>query len=156
MTGVQTCALPICFPVTIAGCYNKGIMATQIGGTIVWNLDVDDSKFQSGLNKAKSQAESFSKDVDGSDFVGKEVEFVGGEFLGLLVEMELERLGEFLFRVSRRGVFFAEADELLSYVAAFDSARDALREELESEGDKGCVLAAEDSRALEVGEGLRE
>ena len=70
--------------------------------------------------------------------------------------MELERLGEFLFRVSRRGVFFAEADEVLSNVAAFDSARDALREKLESEGDEGCVLAAEDSRALEVGEGLRE
>ena len=45
--------------------------------------------------------------VNGGDFVGKEVEFVGGEFLGLLVEMELEGLGEFLFRVSRRGVFFA-------------------------------------------------
>ena len=44
-------------------------MATQIGGTIVWNLDVDDSKFQSGLNKAKSQAESFSKDVD-KEFTG--------------------------------------------------------------------------------------
>ena len=44
----------------------------------------------------------------------------------------------------------------MSYVAAFDSARDALREELESEGDEGCVLAAEDSRALEVGEGLGE
>ena len=53
-------------------------------------------------------------------------------------------------------MFFAETDELLSYVAAFDSARDALREKLESEGDKGCVLAAEDSRALEVGEGLGE
>lgn len=39
-------------------------MATQIGGTIVWNLDVDDGKFQSGLNRAKSQAASFSKDVD--------------------------------------------------------------------------------------------
>ena len=76
--------------------------------------------------------------------------------MGLLVEVELERLGEFLFRVSRRGVFFAETDEVLSYVAAFDAARDALREKLESEGDEGCVLAAEDSRALEVGEGLRE
>ena len=94
--------------------------------------------------------------VNGGDFVGKEVEFVGGEFLGLLVEVELERLGEFLFRVSRRGVFFTEADEVLSNVAAFDSARDALREKLESEGDEGCVLAAEDSRALEVGEGLGE
>ena len=62
--------------------------------------------------------------------------------MGLLVEMELEGLGEFLFRVSRRGVFFAEADKFLSYVAAFDAARDALREELESEGDEGCVLAA--------------
>ena len=75
--------------------------------------------------------------VDGGDFVGKEVEFVGGEFLGLLVEMELEGLGEFLFRVSGRGVFFAEADKFLSYVAAFDAARDALREKLESEGDEG-------------------
>ena len=53
-------------------------------------------------------------------------------------------------------MFFAEADEVLSNVAAFDSARDALREKLESEGDEGCVLAAEDSRALEVGEGLGE
>ena len=94
--------------------------------------------------------------VNGGDFVGKEVEFVGGEFLGLLVEMELERLGEFLFRVSGRGVFFAETDKFLTNVAAFDSARDALREKLESEGDEGCVLAAEDSRALEVGEGLGE
>ena len=41
-------------------------------------------------------------------------------------------------------MFFAEADEVLSNVAAFDSARDALREKLESEGDEGCVLAAED------------
>ena len=37
--------------------------------------------------------------------------------MGLLVEVELERLGEFLFRVSRRGVFFTEADEVLSNVA---------------------------------------
>ena len=37
--------------------------------------------------------------------------------MGLLVEMELEGLGEFLFRVSRRGVFFAETDKFLSYVA---------------------------------------
>ena len=85
--------------------------------------------------------------VGRGEFIG---EFVGGEFLGLLVEVELEGLGEFLFRVSGRGVFFAETDELLSYVAAFDSARDPLREKLESEGDEGCVLAAEDSRALEV------
>ena len=49
-----------------------------------------------------------------------------------------------------------KADKFLSYVAALDAARDALREKLESEGDEGCVLAAEDSRALEVGEGLRE
>ena len=71
--------------------------------------------------------------------------------MGLLVEMELERLGEFLFRVSGRGVFFAETDELLSYVAAFDAAWDALGKELESEGDEGCVLAAEDGGALEGG-----
>ena len=38
--------------------------------------------------------------VNGGDFIGKEVEFVGGELLRLLVEMELEGLGEFLFRVS--------------------------------------------------------
>ena len=53
-------------------------------------------------------------------------------------------------------MFFAETDKFLTNVAAFDSARDALRKELESEGDEGCVLAAEDSRALEVGEGLGE
>ena len=36
----------------------------QIGGTIVWNLDVDDSKFKAGLDKARSQAKSVSDDVD--------------------------------------------------------------------------------------------
>ena len=50
--------------------------------------------------------------VNGGDFVREEVELVGGEFLGLLVEMELERLGEFLFRVSGRGVFFAKTDSI--------------------------------------------
>lgn len=64
--------------------------------------------------------------VDGGDFVGKEVELVGGELLGLLVEMELEGLGEFLLGVSGGGMFFTEADEFLSYVATFDAARDAL------------------------------
>lgn len=44
-------------------------MATQIGGTIVWNLDVDDSKFQSGLNKAKAAASDFSKNTD-KEFTG--------------------------------------------------------------------------------------
>ena len=71
-------------------------------------------------------------------------------FVALRVEMELEGLGEFLFRVSGRGVFFTEADEVLSYVAAFDSARDALREKLESEGDEGCVLAAEDGWMMKI------
>ena len=94
--------------------------------------------------------------VNGCDFVGKKVELVGGEFLSLLVEMELEGLGEFLLGVSGRGMFFTEADEFLSHVATFNAAGDTLREELESEGDKRCVFAAEDGRALEVGEGLGE
>ena len=53
-------------------------------------------------------------------------------------------------------MFFAEADEFLSNVATFDAARDTLGEELESEGDKRGVLAAEDGGTLEVGEGLGE
>ena len=47
-------------------------------------------------------------------------------------------------------MFFTEADEVLSNVAAFDAAWDALGKELESEGDKRGVLTAEDGRALEV------
>lgn len=39
-------------------------MATQVGGSIIWNLDVDDSKFNAGLAKAKGQAAAFGKDVD--------------------------------------------------------------------------------------------
>ena len=44
----------------------------------------------------------------------------------------------------------------MSNVATFDAAWDAFGKELESEGDEGCVLAAEDSGTLEVGEGLGE
>lgn len=39
-------------------------MANQIGGTITWNLDVDDSKYNAGLAKAKAAASDLGKDVD--------------------------------------------------------------------------------------------
>lgn len=39
-------------------------MANQIGGNIVWNLDVDDSKFKAGLSRAKEAADNLGKDVD--------------------------------------------------------------------------------------------
>lgn len=39
-------------------------MTNQIGGSIVWNLDVDDSKYNAGLAKAKASADTLAKEVD--------------------------------------------------------------------------------------------
>lgn len=41
-------------------------MANVVGGTVVWNLDVDKGKLTSGLNEARDQVESVAKDVDKS------------------------------------------------------------------------------------------
>lgn len=37
----------------------------QIGGNIVWNLDVDDKKYQAGLSKAKADAQAAGSNIDG-------------------------------------------------------------------------------------------
>lgn len=39
-------------------------MANQIGGSIVWNLDVDDSKFSAGMSKAKATASGVADEVE--------------------------------------------------------------------------------------------
>lgn len=39
-------------------------MADIVGGTIVWNLNVDDSKFTAGLAKAQAQADTFAADAE--------------------------------------------------------------------------------------------
>lgn len=41
-------------------------MSTQTGGNIVWNLDVDDSKFTSGINKAKGATDDLAKNAEGN------------------------------------------------------------------------------------------
>lgn len=40
------------------------MIGSQIGGNIVWNLDVDDSRFVSGINKAKDAADKLSKNLN--------------------------------------------------------------------------------------------
>ncbi len=39
-------------------------MADTVGGSVVWNLDVDNAKLKAGLNEAKSDVESAAKDID--------------------------------------------------------------------------------------------
>jgi len=41
-------------------------MANVVGGTVVWNLDVDKGKLTSGLNEARDQVESAAKGIDKS------------------------------------------------------------------------------------------
>lgn len=45
-------------------------MADVVGGSVIWNLDVEPSKFESGLRKAKNQAEDFGAAVNKIDFKG--------------------------------------------------------------------------------------
>lgn len=45
-------------------------MANLVGGSVVWNLDADTSKFEAGLNKAKDSASSFGNKVNALDFKG--------------------------------------------------------------------------------------
>jgi len=42
-------------------------MANTVGGTVVWNLDVDNSKFTSGLNKAKSEIKGFESNLKSAE-----------------------------------------------------------------------------------------
>ena len=45
MTGVQTCALPICFPVTILGEYNKAeLVAITLESS--WTISLIDNDFR--------------------------------------------------------------------------------------------------------------
>ena len=94
--------------------------------------------------------------VDRGDLVREEVEFIRGELLRLLGEVFLKIECELLFGRCRLGVFFTETDEFLSHITTFDAAGDAFGKKLESKGDEGSVLAAEDGGTLEVGEGLGE
>lgn len=40
--------------------------SSLIGGSVVWDLTVDDKKFTGGLSKAKAQVDAFAHDIDGS------------------------------------------------------------------------------------------
>ena len=40
MTGVQTCALPICFPVTIDGCHGFPVEVPTPGDIVLTSLEV--------------------------------------------------------------------------------------------------------------------
>lgn len=42
-------------------------MANQTGGTVVWNLDVDDSKFRGGIAKAKTEASGLGDSFEKSE-----------------------------------------------------------------------------------------
>jgi len=49
-------------------------MSSIVGGTIVWNLDVDASKFNDGLEKASNKAKNAAKDVgDSSKEISKSI-----------------------------------------------------------------------------------
>lgn len=45
-------------------------MAETVGGSVIWNLDVDPSKFETGLRSAKNKAEDFGAAVNKIDFKG--------------------------------------------------------------------------------------
>ena len=80
MTGVQTCALPICFPVTIIT--HVGVPLIGGGARIVI---IDEAGKIKGLMELVDNMLPSLCGEDGitrvGDFVGKEVELVGGEFL---------------------------------------------------------------------------
>lgn len=45
-------------------------MANQTGGSVVWNLDVEPSKFEAGLKKAKQEADNFGTGLNKINFAG--------------------------------------------------------------------------------------
>ena len=56
-------------------------MSNIIGGTVVWNLDVDDSKLKSGLDGAKKNVESASKDIaNSSNSIKSNLSSIGDAF----------------------------------------------------------------------------
>ena len=68
MTGVQTCALPICFPVTIAGGKREGAGRKKIYGedTVLAQYSVPVSKFEIFDSAATEMLEQWKiKDGDG-------------------------------------------------------------------------------------------
>ena len=67
MTGVQTCALPICFPVTIGG---HGIVEKQaplLAGQAEWYVVSQLNAFKNGLRKNEAMM-PFLKDLTEQDF----------------------------------------------------------------------------------------
>lgn len=56
-------------------------MADVVGGTVVWNLDVDDKKLKAGLDSARSNVNKAAKDIgDSADGIGSRLSGIGDAF----------------------------------------------------------------------------
>lgn len=96
-------------------------MTSVQGGTIVWNLDLDDSKFKAGLASAKGQANSLGRSIDSDTKRGTDA--VGTSFAGMAAKAvgAIAAIGAALGAVEIGKTLINTASELQSTRASFES-----------------------------------
>lgn len=89
------------------------------GGSIVWNLDIDDAKFKQGLDSASLQAEATAKKINNIDFKGIS-ENAGRSFEGIADAIKRTVLVVGALGLAVGGTFIKSAAELEQTSRSFE------------------------------------
>lgn len=94
-------------------------MASSVGGSVVWNLDVDDSQFRTGLAAAGAEAKAFGAQLNNID-VSATLRNVGGAFGSIANAIQRTTLLAGTFGAVLGGVFVKSAADLQQTSRSFE------------------------------------